>query len=117
MFLYSSLTASALGCGRDTDRDRRQALCVCVSAPKGSGEVGREVDEGAIVVAEKDEESHASRPKQETQEWSNSYGEKEREIPVHVVDKSLTPTGSNVLKTLGTCQSVSKKSCVILGDN
>ena len=30
---------------------------------------------------------------------------------------SLTLTGSNVLKTLGTYQSVSEKSCVMLGDN
>ena len=32
---------------------------MCVSAPKGSGEAGRDVDEGAILVAQKDEQSHA----------------------------------------------------------
>ena len=30
-----------------------------VSAPKGSGEAGRDADDGAILVAQTDEESHS----------------------------------------------------------
>ena len=55
---------------------------MCVSAPKGRGEAGRDADEGAIVVAQKDEESHASTIRPENWEWSNSYIDKKQELAV-----------------------------------